>query len=66
MNEVKLSLSAKRQIGTYLREKYNTTSQIKVTNDGAVTIHVDQMPNSSQAGWIFAGWDTELLNESAN
>jgi hypothetical protein len=64
MNNVKLSLQAKRQIGNYLREKYDTTSQIKIAHDGAVTIHVDKMPNTNQSGWIFVGWDTELLNES--
>jgi hypothetical protein len=56
-----LSLQEKRQVGNYLRNKYDTTSQIRVAEDGAVTIHVDQMPNTNQSGWIFAGWDTELL-----
>jgi hypothetical protein len=65
MNEIKLSMKAKRQIGDYLRRKYNTESQIKIDKDGAVTIHVDPMPNTNEPGWIFAGWDTELLNESA-
>jgi len=66
MNKVKLSIQAKRQIGSYLRKKYNTDSQIKIAPDGAVSIHLDQMPNTNHAGWIFVGWDTELLNESAN
>jgi hypothetical protein len=61
-----LSLKAKRQIGKYLRTKYDTKSQIKIDKDGAVSIFVDKMPNANQSGWIFAGWDTELLNESAD
>jgi len=59
-----MTLKEKRTIGAYLRAKYDSTSQIRIAQDGAVSIHVDQMPNTNQAGWIFAGWDTELLSES--
>jgi len=56
-----LTITQKRQIGAYLRRKYSTDSAIKIARDGAVSIRVDQMPNTNLSGWIFAGWDTELL-----
>ena len=54
----------RREIGTYLRARYNTNSQIRVDDEGGVTIRVDQMPNTNQEGWMFAGWDSELLREA--
>ncbi len=54
----------KRLIGKYLREIYNVTTQVRFTPGGAVNVRVDPMPNTNQAGWIFAGWDTELLREA--
>lgn len=59
-----MTISEKRKVGAYLRAKYDTTSQIHIAQDGAVSIHVAQMQNTNQAGWIFAGWDTELLADS--
>ena len=36
---------------------------VKIAADGAVSVHVDEMPNTNQSGRIFAGWDTDLLRE---
>jgi len=34
--------------------------------DGRVSVRVDAMPNTNQPGYIFAGWDTEILRTSGN
>lgn len=59
-----LTLSEKREVGRYLRERYESTNgrNVRFADDGAVTIMVDKMPNTNQAGRIFTGWDTELLD----
>jgi hypothetical protein len=59
-----LTLSEKREIGRYLRERYASTNgrNVRFADDGAVTIMVDKMPNTNQAGRIFAGWGSELLD----
>ncbi len=61
-----MELKEKRIIGQYVRTLYNVTSQIRIGNDGAVTARVDPMPNTNQEGWIFAGWDTELLRAATS
>jgi hypothetical protein len=61
----KVTLAEARIIGKYLRENNEAyEGQIKIADDGAVTIHADPMQNTNQAGWVFAGWDTELLKEA--
>jgi hypothetical protein len=61
-----LTLSEKREVGRYLRERYESTNgrNVRFADDGAVSIMVDAMPNTNQAGRIFAGWDSELLTEA--
>lgn len=61
-----LTMTEKREIGRYLRTRYESTNgrNVRFADDGAVSIMVDAMPNTNQAGRIFAGWDTELLKES--
>jgi hypothetical protein len=54
-------------IETYLVAKYDYCGnplKMRIAKDGAVSIIVDNMPNTNQEGRIFAGWDTELLREA--
>ena len=61
-----LTMTEKREVGRYLRNRYESTDgrNVRLADDGAVSIMVDAMPNTNQAGRIFAGWDSELLTES--
>jgi hypothetical protein len=61
-----LTLTEKREIGRYLRTRYASTNgrNVRFAANGAVSIMVDAMPNTNQAGRIFAGWDSELLTEA--
>lgn len=61
-----LTLSEKRKVGRYLREKYAYTDgrSVRFEPDGSVTIVVDEMPNTNKQGRIFVGWDSELLQAS--
>ena len=58
-----MTITEKRKVGKWLRSIYSVTSQIRFAPDGAVTCKVNPMPNTNQEGWIFAGWDTELLRD---
>ena len=62
-----LTMTEKREIGRYLRNRYESTNgrNVRFADDGAVSIMVDAMPNTNQAGRVFAGWDAELLKEAA-
>lgn len=61
-----LTMTEKREIGRCLRNRYESTNgrNVRFADDGAVSIMVDAMPNTNQAGRIFAGWDAELLREA--
>ena len=61
-----LTMTEKREIGRYLCTSYESTNgrNVRFADDGAVSIMVDAMPNTDQAGRIFAGWDAELLKEA--
>ena len=61
-----LTMTEKREIGRYLRTRYESTNgrNVRFADDGSVYITVDAMPNTSQPGRIFAGWDDELLREA--
>jgi hypothetical protein len=61
-----LTMTEKREVGRYLRTRYESTNgrNVRFADDGAVSIMVDAMPNTNQAGRIFAGWDGELLTEA--
>ena len=62
----KVTLAEARIIGKYLRDNFSYYSgQIKIKDDGAVTIFASPMPNTNVDGWVFAGWDTELLQVAA-
>lgn len=39
---------------------------VRIHKDGAVSVYVDEMPNTNQAGRIFSGWDTEILRAAGN
>lgn len=58
-----LTMSEKRKVGQILRNRYEGARNIRFETDGAVNVTVDRMPNTNQPGRIFAGWDTELLEE---
>lgn len=61
-----MKMSEKREIGRYLREYYSERGgrNVRFADDGAVSIMVDEMPNTNQAGRIFSGLDKELLTEA--
>lgn len=61
-----LTMTEKREIGRYLRTRYESTNgrNVRFTTNGEVSIVVDAMPNTNQRGRIFAGWDLELLDEA--
>lgn len=61
-----LTMTEKREIGRYLRTRYESTNgrNVRFADDGAVSITVDTMPNTNQPGRIFVGWDSELLREA--
>ena len=61
-----LTMTEKREIGRYLRNRYEATGgrNVRFADDGAVSIMVDAMPNTNQPGRIFAGWDKDLLIEA--
>ncbi len=61
-----MTMTEKRKISRYLRDYYSDSDpkNVRFADDGAVTVHVDPMPNTDQAGRIFAGWDTELLAQA--
>ena len=61
-----LTMTEKREVGRYLRNRYESTDgrNVRLADDGAVSIMVDAMPNTNQAGRIFVGWDSELLTEA--
>lgn len=58
----------KRQIRDYVMAEYAHINgrNVRCHADGSVTVHVDAMPNTNQAGRVFVGWDTELLRASQN
>jgi len=59
-----LSLSEKRTVGRHVRAEFaGNPRDLRFAPDGAVTAHVDRMPNTDRGGRIFCGWDTELLAE---
>lgn len=39
---------------------------VRVMADGSVTVIADPMPNTSERGRIFAGWDTEVYSQLTN
>ena len=61
-----LTITEKRTVGQYLREKYEYVNgrNVRFDRDGAVSIMVNEMPNTNQPGRIFAGWDDDLLVET--
>ena len=58
-----MTKSEKQQIRDYVGSQYAHLNgrNVRCHADGSVTVSVDEMPNTNQAGRIFAGWDTELL-----
>lgn len=61
-----LTLSEKRKIGKYVRGQYEYTNgrNVRFEPNGAVTIVVDQMPNTNEGGRIFVGWGVNLLKDA--
>ena len=61
----KITVSQKFKIHTYLMDYYSSRDgrDVRFAADGSVSIHVDPMPNTNQAGRIFAGWASELINQ---
>ena len=61
----KITVSQKAQIRAYLLDYYSDRDgrDVRFAADGSVSIHVDPMPNTNQAGRIFAGWASELINQ---
>ena len=61
----KITVSQKAQIRSYLMDYYSSRDgrDVRFAADGSVSIHVDPMPNTNQAGRIFAGWASELINQ---
>ena len=60
-----LTLKQKRAISKFVRENHESRNprNVRFENDGAVTVMVDEMPNTNQAGRIFAGWDKDILKQ---
>jgi Fe-S-cluster formation regulator IscX/YfhJ len=58
-----LTLTEKRQIGRLVRKEYERINprNIRFSDDGEVTVMVDQMPNTNEPGRIFIGWATDWL-----
>lgn len=58
-----MTRNEKATIREYILDYYSNKSPegVRIAADGAVTVQVDPMPNTNQAGRIFAGWDTELI-----
>jgi hypothetical protein len=58
-----MNKSEKQQIRDYVVSQYAHLNgqNVRCHADGSVSVLVDAMPNTTQAGRIFAGWDTELL-----
>jgi hypothetical protein len=48
-----------------LRDRYDGARNIR-NEGGSITLTTDQMPNTSQAGRIFVGYDTDLLRQLDN
>lgn len=62
---MKLTQSQKKQVRQLAVAEYahlNATSP-RIAKDGAVSVHVDAMPNTNQAGRIFVGWDVDFLSK---
>ncbi|HNH16427.1 MAG TPA: hypothetical protein PK225_14185 [Azonexus sp.] len=61
-----LTITEKRIVGRYVRETYESRNprDVRFGNDGAVSVMIDEMPNTNQPGRIFVGWDTDLLREA--
>ena len=53
-----------RLINRMLRSQFAGCRNIRHGKDGAVACTVDRMPNTNQGGRIFAGWNTDLMNEA--
>ena len=62
-----LTLKQKRAISKFVRENLESRNprNVRFGDDGAVTVMVDEMPNTNKAGRIFAGWDTQLIKQIA-
>lgn len=60
-----LTLKQKRAISKFVRENHESRNprNVRFEVDGAVTVMVDEMPNTNQAGRIFAGWDKDILKQ---
>jgi hypothetical protein len=60
--------SEKQQIRDYVMAEYAHINgrNVRCHADGRVSVRVDAMPNTTQAGRIFVGWDTELLRAAKN
>lgn len=56
----------KQKIRSYIMSYYAAKSprDIRIGADGAVSVYVDEMPNTNQPGRIFAGWGADLLSEA--
>ena len=61
-----LTITEKRLVGQYVRNYYESYNprNVRFGDDGAVSVMVDEMPNTNQPGRIFVGWDTKLLREA--
>lgn len=61
-----LTISDKRIIGRYVRDHYEAINprNVRFGEDGAVSVMVDEMPNTDLPGRIFVGWDADLLKEA--
>lgn len=63
---MELTMGQKRMIGRYLRDRFvdQNGRDVRFDREGAVSIMLDQMPNTNVPGRVFAGWDTDLLREA--
>ena len=64
MTTAPLTLTQKRIVGRFVRDSYEGARNLRFEADGAVSVTVDAMPNTNEAGRIFAGWDTDLLDRA--
>lgn len=56
----------KSLIRKYILNKHSDqgADSVRIHADGAVSVRLDKMPNTNQAGRIFAGWAEDLLREA--
>ncbi len=60
-----MTRSEKKQIRKYVESQWTHVNgrNVRCHADGSVSVHVDTMPNTNQAGRIFVGWDVDFLSK---